>query len=184
MQYTILYSLYVLYGYYTIRMYFIHILFLYVYLYAYSYACIYPKHILHSHVYTVPYTILRIYRSQNNFVLSDPSLPDNPIVYCSEGFCKLTGYKRQFVLGRNCRFLQVYSVVSIQCLLVYVCGVCIGVLAVYCSLMYIYAKCTCIWYECVYLSRIHNLLCLYNTNYTILYTTLYRVPVPIKTQST
>jgi PAS domain S-box-containing protein len=45
-------------------------------------------------------------RSQNNFVLSDPSLPDNPIVYCSEGFCKLTGYKRQFVLGRNCRFLQ------------------------------------------------------------------------------
>ena len=29
--------------------------------------------------------------SQQNFVLSDPSLPDNPIVYCSEGFCKLTG---------------------------------------------------------------------------------------------
>jgi PAS domain S-box-containing protein len=44
--------------------------------------------------------------AQHNFVLSDPSLPDNPIVYCSDGFCKLTGYKRQFVLGRNCRFLQ------------------------------------------------------------------------------
>jgi PAS domain S-box-containing protein len=44
--------------------------------------------------------------SQQNFVLSDPSLPDNPIVYCSEGFCKLTGYKRNDVLGRNCRFLQ------------------------------------------------------------------------------
>lgn len=44
--------------------------------------------------------------SQQNFVLSDPSLPDNPIVYCSEGFCKLTGYKRQHILGRNCRFLQ------------------------------------------------------------------------------
>lgn len=44
--------------------------------------------------------------SQQNFVLSDPSLPDYPIVYCSEGFCKLTGYKRQDVLGRNCRFLQ------------------------------------------------------------------------------
>jgi len=39
-------------------------------------------------------------------VLSDPSLPDNPIVYCSEGFCNLTGYKRSEVLGRNCRFLQ------------------------------------------------------------------------------
>jgi len=44
--------------------------------------------------------------SQQNFVLSDPSLPDNPIVYASDGFCRLSGYKRQDVLGRNCRFLQ------------------------------------------------------------------------------
>lgn len=50
--------------------------------------------------------IQALMRSQTNFVLSDPSLPDNPIVYCSDGFCKLTGYKRQAVLGRNCRFLQ------------------------------------------------------------------------------
>lgn len=44
--------------------------------------------------------------SQQNFCLSDPSLPDNPIVYCSDGFCKLSGYKKNQVLGRNCRFLQ------------------------------------------------------------------------------
>ena len=44
--------------------------------------------------------------SQQNFVVSDPSLPDNPIVYASEGFCKLSGYKRAAILGRNCRFLQ------------------------------------------------------------------------------
>lgn len=44
--------------------------------------------------------------SQQNFVLSDPSLPDNPIVYCSDGFCKITGYQRQQIIGRNCRFLQ------------------------------------------------------------------------------
>eukprot|EP01033_Poteriospumella_lacustris_P015069 gene15069-10780_t len=44
--------------------------------------------------------------SQQNFVLSDPSLPDNPIVYASEGFCRMTGYKRSEVVGRNCRFLQ------------------------------------------------------------------------------
>jgi len=44
--------------------------------------------------------------SQQNFVLSDPSLPDNPIVYASDGFCRLSGYKRQDILGRNCRFLQ------------------------------------------------------------------------------
>jgi len=44
--------------------------------------------------------------SQQNFVLSDPSLPDNPIVYASDGFCRMSGYKKQDVLGRNCRFLQ------------------------------------------------------------------------------
>jgi PAS domain S-box-containing protein len=44
--------------------------------------------------------------SQQNFVLSDPSMPDNPIIYCSDGFCKLSGYKRDEIIGRNCRFLQ------------------------------------------------------------------------------
>lgn len=43
---------------------------------------------------------------QQNFVLSDPRLPDNPIVFASEGFYQLTGYTREQVLGRNCRFLQ------------------------------------------------------------------------------
>jgi len=43
---------------------------------------------------------------QQNFVLSDPRLPDNPIVFASPGFYKLTGYTRDQVLGRNCRFLQ------------------------------------------------------------------------------
>lgn len=41
-----------------------------------------------------------------NFVMTDPRLPDHPIVYASEGFCKMSGYKRDEVLGRNCRFLQ------------------------------------------------------------------------------
>jgi PAS domain S-box-containing protein len=43
---------------------------------------------------------------QQNFVLSDPRLPDNPIVYASPGFYTLTGYTQEQVLGRNCRFLQ------------------------------------------------------------------------------
>ena len=38
--------------------------------------------------------------------ISDPSLPDNPIVYVNPAFEALTGYARQEVLGRNCRFLQ------------------------------------------------------------------------------
>jgi len=44
--------------------------------------------------------------AQQNFVISDPSLPDNPIVYASQGFLILTGYTLDQVLGRNCRFLQ------------------------------------------------------------------------------
>jgi PAS domain S-box-containing protein len=44
--------------------------------------------------------------AQQNFVVTDPSLPDNPIVYASQGFLNLTGYTLNQVLGRNCRFLQ------------------------------------------------------------------------------
>lgn len=43
---------------------------------------------------------------RQSFVITDPRLPDNPIVYCSDAFCELTGYKRTQVIGRNCRFLQ------------------------------------------------------------------------------
>ena len=38
--------------------------------------------------------------------ISDPSLPDNTLIYVNEGFEKLTGYTAQEVLGKNCRFLQ------------------------------------------------------------------------------
>lgn len=47
-----------------------------------------------------------IQRSQQCFVITDPSLQDNPIVYASDDFLTLTGYQREEVLGRNCRFLQ------------------------------------------------------------------------------
>lgn len=47
-----------------------------------------------------------IQRSQQCFVITDPGLQDNPIVYASDDFLTLTGYKREEVLGRNCRFLQ------------------------------------------------------------------------------
>ncbi|OYY88516.1 MAG: histidine kinase [Sphingomonas sp. 28-66-16] len=39
-------------------------------------------------------------------VISDPRHPDNPIVACNDSFCALTGYPREEVLGRNCRFLS------------------------------------------------------------------------------
>jgi len=43
---------------------------------------------------------------QRCFVLSDPTLPDNPVVFATPDFYKLTGYTSKEVLGRNCRFLQ------------------------------------------------------------------------------
>jgi len=45
-------------------------------------------------------------RIQQNFVICDPTLPDCPIVFASDAFLDLTDYKREEVLGRNCRFLQ------------------------------------------------------------------------------
>eukprot|EP00978_Attheya_sp_CCMP212_P001615 scaffold3292_cov43-Attheya_sp.AAC.3 len=47
-----------------------------------------------------------IQKSQQCFVITDPSLQDNPIVYASDDFLSVTGYSREDVLGRNCRFLQ------------------------------------------------------------------------------
>nr|AHZ63861.1 phototropin [Gnetum montanum] len=45
-------------------------------------------------------------RIQKNFVITDPRLPDNPIIFASDSFLELTEYTREEVLGRNCRFLQ------------------------------------------------------------------------------
>ena len=44
-----------------------------------------------------------------SFVLSDPNVDDNPIVFCSQAFLDDTGYERDQIVGRNCRFLQVNS---------------------------------------------------------------------------
>jgi hypothetical protein len=38
-------------------------------------------------------------------VISDPRLPDNPIVECNAAFAALTGYSPEEIIGRNCRFL-------------------------------------------------------------------------------
>lgn len=39
-------------------------------------------------------------------VVSDPRQPDNPIVACNYAFMLLTGYGREEIVGRNCRFLR------------------------------------------------------------------------------
>jgi PAS domain S-box-containing protein len=39
-------------------------------------------------------------------VITDPNRPDNPVVYASPGFERITGYTAAEVVGRNCRLLQ------------------------------------------------------------------------------
>jgi len=37
--------------------------------------------------------------------VSNPHLPDNPLVAVNDAFVRLTGYPREEIIGRNCRFL-------------------------------------------------------------------------------
>ncbi|VTR92564.1 multi-sensor hybrid histidine kinase : Multi-sensor hybrid histidine kinase OS=Chthoniobacter flavus Ellin428 GN=CfE428DRAFT_6228 PE=4 SV=1: Response_reg: GAF: PAS_9: GAF_2: PAS_3: PAS_9: HisKA: HATPase_c: Response_reg [Gemmata massiliana] len=39
-------------------------------------------------------------------LIADAAQPDNPIIYATPGFERMTGYGVEEVLGRNCRFLQ------------------------------------------------------------------------------
>ncbi|GAA4730282.1 SpoIIE family protein phosphatase [Isoptericola chiayiensis] len=44
--------------------------------------------------------------SHLSFTISDPSQPDNPLIWVNPAFCEVTGYSTEEVLGYNCRFLQ------------------------------------------------------------------------------
>ncbi|MBD2483365.1 EAL domain-containing protein [Planktothrix sp. FACHB-1365] len=44
--------------------------------------------------------------SSNGIVITDATQPDNPIIFVNSGFEQITGYSREEVLGKNCRFLQ------------------------------------------------------------------------------
>lgn len=53
-----------------------------------------------------PYLGKTIERIGCGIVITDPRQDDNPLVYCNDAFLAITGYEREEVLGRNCRFLQ------------------------------------------------------------------------------
>jgi PAS domain S-box-containing protein len=42
----------------------------------------------------------------NGVTLTDPDLPDAPIVYANKAFENITLYSQAEIVGRNCRFLQ------------------------------------------------------------------------------
>jgi PAS domain S-box-containing protein len=44
--------------------------------------------------------------SSNGIVITDPKVPDNPIVFVNPAFEEISGYPADEVLGYNCRFLQ------------------------------------------------------------------------------
>ena len=39
-------------------------------------------------------------------IVTDPRQHDNPVIFSNDSFCRLTGYSRAEIVGRNCRFLQ------------------------------------------------------------------------------
>jgi PAS domain-containing protein len=41
-----------------------------------------------------------------SFTISDPTQPDNPLVWVNPAFSRITGYDFEEAVGRNCRLLQ------------------------------------------------------------------------------
>ena len=45
-------------------------------------------------------------KSDVPMVIADAALTDTPIIIANQPFCTMTGYDREEIIGRNCRFLQ------------------------------------------------------------------------------
>ncbi|CAF4773998.1 unnamed protein product [Pieris macdunnoughi] len=56
--------------------------------------------------FQIPEVVVLKYDS--NFVLGNAQVPSYPIVYCSDGFCELTGWARAHIMqkGCACKFLH------------------------------------------------------------------------------
>ncbi|WP_238244783.1 PAS domain-containing protein, partial [Methylobacterium iners] len=50
--------------------------------------------------------VAAVHATRMPMIITNPRLPDNPIVFVNDSFCRLTGYDRDEIVGRNCRFLQ------------------------------------------------------------------------------
>ena len=59
--------------------------------------------------YNIYYNILFLFfcRADSSFLLANARIVDYPIVYCNDGFCKLSGYSRAEVMQKSstCRFM-------------------------------------------------------------------------------
>ena len=50
--------------------------------------------------------VAAVHATRMPMIITNPRLPDNPVVFANNAFCRLTGYDREEIVGRNCRFLQ------------------------------------------------------------------------------
>jgi len=61
-------------------------------------------------IISVKVYLIILFFTASNFVLGNAeSLRGFPIVYCSDGFCQLTGYNRYDVIGKSCNCTFLYS---------------------------------------------------------------------------
>ncbi|RXJ02060.1 PAS domain S-box protein [Anaerobacillus alkaliphilus] len=47
-----------------------------------------------------------INKTATGVTITDPTLPNNPLIFVNEAFTNITGYSEEDVLGKNCKFLQ------------------------------------------------------------------------------
>lgn len=50
--------------------------------------------------------VAAVHATRMPMIITNPRLPDNPVVFVNESFVRLTGYPKEEIIGRNCRFLQ------------------------------------------------------------------------------
>ena len=52
---------------------------------------------------------LSLFTADCSFLLANAQIVDYPIVYCSESFCKISGYNRAEVMQKSCRCSFMYG---------------------------------------------------------------------------
>lgn len=50
--------------------------------------------------------VAMVHATRMPMIITNPRLPDNPVVFANDAFIRLSGYQREEIIGRNCRFLQ------------------------------------------------------------------------------
>ena len=68
-------------------------------------------YLLHPNIFGFTYQVyIPLFLTDSNFVLGNAQVsPSYPIVYCSDGFCELTGFSRAHVMQKGCACKFLYG---------------------------------------------------------------------------